>query len=99
MSEGKELAEILEFEGQCRIEHGGWGHWTVPVTFKLKTNKARTKWWYEASCAPGKPQPRHGLYWRAEILERLEKWPETLEVLQAFGAAPAMMQEALRARS
>jgi hypothetical protein len=67
------LAEVLEFEGRCGLERCpriGVGHWTEPVTFRLRTNKARTRFWYESSCAPGLPQPSSRLHWRAEVLDR-----------------------------
>ncbi len=76
----------LTFTGRCHLEHGGVGHWNVDVLFTLKTNKGRDKWWYEADCAPGIPQPRTALTMaRADAMSRLDNWQETVALVEEFG--------------
>lgn len=80
-----------DFTGRCGLEHGGVGHWNVDVMFRLRHDKAKRRWWYEADCAPGVRQPIervHGKY--RVMLGHLNAWPETAAVLAEYGVSLPM---------
>ena len=88
--------ELFEFTGRCGLVHGGEGHWNQDVTFRLKSNRSFTEFWYEAECAPGVKQPVTAIYGkRRETLRHLNAWKETRDVLDAFaqrhGVLPGMV--------
>ena len=79
---------VVSFEGRCWLERcpgrTAAGHWNNEVTFTLKSNRQRTDWWYESSCAPGVRQPSTRYHWRADVLDRMKKHAETQAVIDAF---------------
>jgi len=80
-----------DFMGRCGLSHVSEpGHWNVDVAFRLRYNRKKTRWWYEADCWPGKPQPEHRLFGRGNLLNRLNTWPETAKVLAEYGVALPM---------
>ena len=79
-----------DFIGRCGLDHGGVGHWIVDVTFRLRHDRAKRRWWYEADCWPGKAQPSSRLHGKADLLDRLNAWPETAKVLAEYGVSLPM---------
>ena len=85
-------ADLLKFEdGRCHLEGcpaRKVGHWNEVVTMTLHTNKARTEFWYESSCAPGHKQPTYAVPERhRDMIARLKARPETREALASLGVA------------
>lgn len=80
-----------DFTGHCRLEHGGFGHWTVDVTLRLRHDRAKRRWWYAADCAPGEKQPVDSIpSKRRTMLDHLNAWPETAAVLADYGVTLPM---------
>ncbi|MCR4339430.1 MAG: hypothetical protein NUW01_06030 [Gemmatimonadaceae bacterium] len=65
------------------------------MTFRLRHDRAKRRWWYEADCWLREKQPVdrvHGKY-RA-MLDHLNAWPETAAVLAEYGVSLPMRWEA-----
>ncbi len=92
------MSDYLQFEGRCHLEgcpKRRFGHGLDAVTMTLRTNKRRTEFWYESSCAPGQRQPSTAAHEaQRDMLSHLRAWQETEAVLHGIGVqAPLLAQE------